>query len=51
MVKLIKKYKINRDRPTIGVTGPNKGGGAAWFFTALSVRLIKNHDLHLYPLT
>jgi putative glutamine amidotransferase len=26
-------------KPVIGVTGPDKGGGAAWFFTAVSVIL------------
>jgi putative glutamine amidotransferase len=27
------------NRPRIGVTGPDKGGGAAWIFTALSILL------------
>lgn len=30
---------MSKTRPIIGVTGPDEGGGAAWFFTALSVRL------------
>jgi len=37
MAFLKQKYKINRSRPTIGITGPDQGGGAAWFFTALAV--------------
>lgn len=28
-----------RKRPVIGITGPDKGGTGAWFFTAISVRL------------
>lgn len=36
-------------RPTIGVTGPDKGGGAAWFFTALSVRLAGGKPLRITP--
>jgi putative glutamine amidotransferase len=27
-----------RPRPLIGITGPDRGGGAAWFFTKLAVR-------------
>jgi putative glutamine amidotransferase len=30
---------MSKKKPVIGVTGPDEGGGAAWFFTALSVRL------------
>lgn len=34
------KYKgKGSGKPVIGVTGPDEGGGAAWFFTAISVRL------------
>jgi putative glutamine amidotransferase len=29
----------SKKKPVIGVTGPDQGGGAAWFFTAFSVRL------------
>ncbi|MEX2600087.1 MAG: gamma-glutamyl-gamma-aminobutyrate hydrolase family protein [Balneolaceae bacterium] len=28
---------MGKNRPVIGVTGPDEGGGAAWFFTAISV--------------
>jgi len=28
-----------KQRPVIGVTGPDEGGTGAWLFTALSVRL------------
>jgi putative glutamine amidotransferase len=31
--------KSIESKPLIGVTGPDRGGGAAWFFTALSVML------------
>lgn len=37
MVRWRPKQKINRNRPTIGITGPDKGGEAAWLFTALGV--------------
>lgn len=49
MANLIQKQKINRDRPTIGITGPNKGGGAAWFFTALSVLLAGGRPVRITP--
>lgn len=41
--------KIHRGRPTIGITGPNKGGGAAWFFTALSVLLAGGRPVRITP--
>ncbi|TPE42965.1 gamma-glutamyl-gamma-aminobutyrate hydrolase family protein [Pontibacter mangrovi] len=43
------KYKIDRKRPTIGITGPDKGGGAAWFFTALSVLLAGGWPVRITP--
>ncbi len=49
MVFLRQKYKINRNRPTIGITGPDKGGGAAWFFTAFSVRLAGGKPVRITP--
>lgn len=36
-------------KPVIGVTGPDKGGAAAWFFTALSVRLAGGKPLRITP--
>src|SRR3712207_6765139 len=36
-------------RPKIGVTGPDLGGGAAWFFTALSVRLAGGIPVRIRP--
>lgn len=36
-------------RPKIGVTGPDKGGGAAWFFTALSVWMAGGRPVHIQP--
>ena len=41
--------KINRHRPTIGVTGPDKGGSAAWYFTALSVILAGGKPIRITP--
>ncbi|MDQ4141672.1 MAG: gamma-glutamyl-gamma-aminobutyrate hydrolase family protein [Bacteroidota bacterium] len=49
MAGSIKKYRINRGRPTIGITGPDKGGGAAWFFTALGVRLAGGKPVRITP--
>ncbi|CAM3628833.1 gamma-glutamyl-gamma-aminobutyrate hydrolase family protein [Pontibacter korlensis] len=50
MANLLKqKYKIDRNRPTIGITGPDKGGGAAWFFTALSVLLAGGWPVRITP--
>lgn len=49
MVSLGKKYKINRNRPTIGITGPDKGGEAAWLFTALGVRLAGGKPVRITP--
>src|SRR5690606_1957248 len=42
-------YQINRKRPTIGVTGPDKGGGVAWFFTALSIRMAGGKPVRITP--
>src|SRR5690554_6769079 len=36
-------------KPKIGITGPNEGGGAAWFFAALSVRLAGGIPLRITP--
>lgn len=44
-----RKYSINRNRPTIGVTGPDKGGWAAWFFTALSIRIAGGKPVRIQP--
>src|SRR5688572_6890035 len=41
--------KINRQRPSIGVTGPDKGGSAAWLFTALSVILAGGKPVRITP--
>ncbi|WP_069130576.1 gamma-glutamyl-gamma-aminobutyrate hydrolase family protein [Rhodohalobacter halophilus] len=40
---------FGKQRPVIGVTGPNHGGGAAWFFTALSVWLAGGKPLRIQP--
>ncbi|GAB3202418.1 putative glutamine amidotransferase [Pontibacter aydingkolensis] len=47
MAKL--KQKIDRSRPTIGITGPDKGGEAAWLFTALGVLLAGGWPVHVTP--
>ncbi|WP_247234852.1 gamma-glutamyl-gamma-aminobutyrate hydrolase family protein [Telluribacter sp. SYSU D00476] len=49
MAILKKKFKINRDRPTIGITGPDRGGGSAWFFTALGVWLAGGKPVRITP--
>lgn len=35
----VKNKSKSSGKPVIGVTGPVEGGGAAWFFTAISVRI------------
>lgn len=49
MALIKKKYKINRNRPTIGITGPDRGGGMAWFFTSLAVRLAGGKPVRITP--
>ena len=49
MAFLTKKYIINRNVPTIGITGPDKGGGMAWFFTSLAVRLAGGKPVRITP--
>ena len=49
MAFLTKKFKINRDRPTIGITGPDKGGGVAWFFTSLAVWIAGGKPVRITP--
>lgn len=48
-LKLKKKYKINRNRPTIGITGPDRGGQMAWLFTSLAVRLAGGKPVRITP--
>jgi putative glutamine amidotransferase len=36
-------------RPVIGVTGPNRGGGAAWLFTRLAVFMAGGHAVRITP--
>jgi len=36
-------------RPRIGITGPDRGGGAAWVFTALSVLMAGGFPLRIRP--
>ena len=40
---------LGRKRPKIGVTGPDKGGKAAWIFTALSVWLASGWPVRITP--
>ncbi|WP_017733878.1 gamma-glutamyl-gamma-aminobutyrate hydrolase family protein [Nafulsella turpanensis] len=49
MAFLTNKHFINRTVPTIGVTGPDKGGGMAWFFTSLAVRLAGGRPVRITP--
>ncbi|RNI22377.1 gamma-glutamyl-gamma-aminobutyrate hydrolase family protein [Rufibacter latericius] len=44
-----KENKINRTRPTIGITGPDKGGEVAWVFTAFGVLLAGGKPVHITP--
>ncbi len=44
-----KRSKIDRNRPTIGITGPDRGGTAAWLFTALGVRLAGGKPVRITP--
>jgi putative glutamine amidotransferase len=36
-------------RPLIGISGPDKGGGMAWFFTALNVRIAGGKPVRIRP--
>lgn len=36
-------------RPVIGITGPDKGGGAAWLFTAISVIMAGGKPVRIRP--
>lgn len=49
MALLTRKYKIDRNRPTIGVTGPVRGGGMAWTFTALGVLMAGGWPVRITP--
>lgn len=49
MAFLTKRYKINRNRPTIGITGPDRGGGVAWFFTSLAVWIAGGKPVRITP--
>lgn len=42
-------FKIRKKEPVIGVTGPDKGGGAAWFFTRLSILLAGGKPKRIRP--
>lgn len=44
-----RKNSINRTRPTVGISGPDKGGEAAWLFTALGVRLAGGKPVRITP--
>ncbi len=49
MAYLTRKGKINRVRPTIGITGPDTGGGVAWLFASLSVRIAGGKPVRITP--
>ena len=40
---------MGKRRPLVGVTGPDEGGGAAWFFTALSVLIAGGKPKRITP--
>ncbi len=41
--------KLKQYKPKIGITGPDKGGFAAWLFTAWSVRLVGGNPVRIRP--
>lgn len=41
--------KKSSSKPKIGITGPDKGGGAAWFFTGLSVMIAGGIPVRIMP--
>ncbi|PAU92817.1 gamma-glutamyl-gamma-aminobutyrate hydrolase [Aliifodinibius salipaludis] len=40
---------MSNSRPNIGVTGPDKGGRAAWWFARFAVFLHGGRAIHIYP--
>ena len=41
---------MNREaKPKIAITGPNKSGTVAWFFTALNIRIAGGEPVRLTP--
>ena len=40
---------MHKTKPTIGVTGPERGGMAAWLFTSLAIRLQGGNPVRLTP--
>ncbi|MGK7391113.1 MAG: gamma-glutamyl-gamma-aminobutyrate hydrolase family protein [Candidatus Cyclobacteriaceae bacterium M2_1C_046] len=40
---------MKNKKPVIGITGPDKGGGAAWFFTSLSIRIAGGKPKRITP--
>src|SRR6476659_7711832 len=42
-------FRIDHDKPLIGVTGPDQGGAAAWLFTRLAVALAGGRAVQITP--
>ena len=42
-------WSATGDRPIIGVTGPDQGGGAAWLFTRFAVWMAGGHAVRITP--
>jgi len=40
---------MSRERPNIGITGPDKGGTAAWWFTWFAVAIHGGRPIHIQP--
>lgn len=40
---------MNRSKPNIGITGPDKGGRAAWWFTRFAVLLHGGRAIRIHP--
>ncbi len=49
MAGITPKIRVNRTRPTVGVTGPDRGGGIAWLFTSLGVRMAGGKPVRITP--
>ncbi|MGV3539133.1 MAG: gamma-glutamyl-gamma-aminobutyrate hydrolase family protein [Rufibacter sp.] len=49
MAFIKKEFKIDRNRPTVGITGPDKGGEMAWLFTAFGVLLAGGWPVRITP--
>ena len=47
----LNRRRCQHERPIVGVTGPDAGGAAAWWFTRLAVWLAGGHAVRITPIT